>query len=232
MTRLQAVLFDLDDTLIDSSGIEARVWLDVVELIAARYPDADRGLLRERYVAALESHYADHAAGVTDFLTYRRARLAEALEPWGAVDDELFGRYVEIKDRCIHAVEPAEGALEVVRRLRARGACVGILTNGPGWMQRRKLEVSGVGDTVDAIAISGEIGAAKPDGAAFAAALGLLGTTAAETAMIGDSLVNDVQGALAAGFASVVWLNDGGEPAPGAAAAATLAEVPRILGLA
>ena len=229
---LSAVLFDLDDTLIDSGGIEARVWLDVVELIAEHHPGVDRERLRERYVGVLESHYADHAAGLTDFLTYRRRRLEDALSPWGAVDDVLFRRYVETKDRCIDQVEAAEGAFDVVRGLRARGLRVGILTNGPGWMQRRKLDASRVGDEVDAIAISGEIGVAKPDGAAFAAALALLGTTATETAMVGDSLANDVEGALAAGFRSVIFMSgDGGAP-PGAATAARLAEVPHLLGLA
>ena len=229
---LRAVLFDLDDTLIDSSGVEARVWLDIVELIAEHHPSVDRVALRERYVAALELHYADHAMGVTDFLTYRRRRLEEALAPWGEVDDVLFDRYVETKDRCIHTVEPSLGALELVRALRARGVTVGILTNGPSWMQRRKLEVSRVGAEVDAIAISGEIGVAKPETAAFTTALALLGTAPYETAMIGDSLANDVEGAIAAGFASVVWMNGGHDPPAGAFGAARLAEVPGLLGLA
>lgn len=229
---LQGVLFDLDNTLIDSAGIEARVWLDVVELIAEHHPAVDRVRLRERYVGVLESHYADHAAGLTDFLTYRRRRLEDALAPWGTVDDALFERYVETKDRCIDMVEPSEDAVSVVRRLRAHGLRVGILTNGPGWMQRRKLEASRVGHEVDAIAISGEIGVAKPEEAAFAAALELLGTAAADTAMVGDSLANDVEGALAAGFVSVIWIGGDGEPPTGAAAAGRLTEVPQLLGLA
>ena len=163
MHTLRGVLFDLDDTLADSGGIEQRVWLDVVELIAEHHPTVERTRLRERYVGVLESHYTDHAAGITDFLTYRRSRLEDALSPWGGVDDDLFERYVEVKDRCIDEVAPAAGAIEVVRELRGRGLRVGILTNGPSWMQRRKLEVSGLGDEVDAVAISGEIGAAKPD---------------------------------------------------------------------
>jgi putative hydrolase of the HAD superfamily len=229
---LRGVLFDLDDTLADSAGIEQRVWLDVVELIAERHPAVERTRLRERYVGVLESHYTDLAAGITDFLTYRRSRLEDALSPWGGVDDDLFERYVEVKNRCIDEVAAAEGAIEVVRELRERGLRVGILTNGPSWMQRRKLEVSGLGAEVDAVAISGEIGAAKPDRAAFTCALALLGTNADETAMIGDSLANDVEGALAAGLAPVVWVNPHAEPPPGAVATRDLAGVPSLLGLA
>jgi putative hydrolase of the HAD superfamily len=229
---LRGVLFDLDDTLADSSGIEQRVWLDIVELIAERHPNVRRDQLRERYVAVLEAHYADHSVGATDFLTYRRRRLADALSPWGDVDDDLFERYVALKDRCIEAVEPADGAVEVLRGLRGRGVRVGVLTNGPAWMQRRKLEVSGLGEEVDTVAISGEIGVAKPATEAFTAALSLLGTQAGDTAMVGDSLVNDVEGAIAAGLAAAIWLGANDDPPPRAMSARSLAEVPALLGLA
>ena len=229
---LQGVLFDLDDTLADSSGIEQQVWLEVVELIAQRYPHVDREALRERYVGVLESHYADHAVGLTDFLTYRRRRLEDALSPWGDVDDELFEQYVTVKDRCIHEVEPVDGALEVIGYLRRYGVRVGLLTNGPPWMQRRKLEVSGLDEAFDAVAISGEIGVAKPAAEAFTTALTLLGTEASRTAMVGDSFVNDVEGALGAGLGAVVWMNPGSEAPCGVDTARHLGEVPALLGFA
>jgi putative hydrolase of the HAD superfamily len=229
---LRGVLFDLDDTHADSRGIEERVWVEIVELIAEFHPHVDRARLRERYVGVLESHYADHSAGRTDFLTYRRRRLEDALSPWGEVNDDLFERYVATKDRCIDEVGPAPGAVDVVRLLRSLDLRVGILTNGPGWMQRRKLEVSGLGGEVDAIAISGEIGYPKPEAPAFAAALSLLGTGREETAMVGDSLANDVEGAQAAGLAAVVWLHPDGDPPGRALRAGRLADVPALLGLA
>jgi putative hydrolase of the HAD superfamily len=110
---------------------------------------------------------------------------------------------------------------------------VGVLTNGPSEFQRRKLETSGLGPELDAIAISGELGVAKPDREAFERALALLGTSAEETAMVGDSLENDVAGALEAGFAATVWMpgrRQGDLPA-GAHLARELVEVPRLLGV-
>ena len=38
---LRGVLFDLDDTLVDTAGVDERVWPDVVELIAAKLPGTD-----------------------------------------------------------------------------------------------------------------------------------------------------------------------------------------------
>jgi len=230
---LRGILFDLDDTLADSAGTEELVWERVADVIDEHVAGIDRAALRERYLDVLEGHYAELAAGRIDFLTFRRRRLADALEPWGEVDDRLFERYVAEKARIADEVRPFPEAIATVRALRGAGIRVGVLTNGPSRFQRRKLEVSGLGTEVDAIAISEEIGVAKPEPEAFARALELLGTRAKETAMVGDSLENDVAGGLAAGLAAVVWMpgRREGDAPPGAHLARELAEVPQLLGL-
>jgi putative hydrolase of the HAD superfamily len=230
---VRGILFDLDDTLADSAGTEERIWEGVADVIAEHIPDVDRVELRRRYLEALEPHYAELAAGRVDFLTFRRRRLADALSPWGEVSDRLLERYVEAKDRIADEVQPFPQAVATVRALRGVGIRVGVLTNGPSGFQRRKLEVSGLGPELDAIAISEELGAAKPEREAFEQALALLGTRAEETAMVGDSLENDVLGAMNAGLAAAVWMpgrRQGDLPA-GAHLARELVEVPRLLGV-
>jgi putative hydrolase of the HAD superfamily len=230
---LRGILFDLDDTLADSSGTEELIWEGVADTIADHVPGVDRVELRRRYLDVLEGHYADLASGRVDFLTFRRRRLADALAPWGEVSDELLERYVAEKSRIADEVRPFPQAVAVVRALRGVGIRVGVLTNGPSGFQRRKLEASGLGPELDAIAISGELGVAKPDSEAFERALELLGTKAEETAMVGDSLENDVLGALGAGLAEVVWMpgRRQGDLPDGAHLARELVEVPRLLGL-
>jgi putative hydrolase of the HAD superfamily len=231
--EIRGVLFDLDDTLADSAGAEERVWTGVAEVIAAHVPGVDRDELRRRYLDALRRHHPDFAAGRVDALTFRRARLADALEPWGALDDELFRAYLAEKARIAEEVGPFPEAIATVRALRERGIRVGVLTNGPSAHQRRKLEASRLGPELDAIAISEELGVGKPDPQAFALALELLGTRAEETAMVGDSLANDVLGGLGAGLAVVVWVpgRRQGDLPEGAHLAREIAEVPRLLGL-
>ena len=233
MATLRGILFDLDDTLADSSGTEEIVWEVVADTIAEHVPGVERAELRRRYLDVLEGHYAELAAGRIDFLTFRRRRLEDALSPWGEVSDELLERYVAAKSRIADELQPFPQAVATVRALRGAGIRVGVLTNGPSDFQRRKLEVSGLGPELDAIAISEELGAAKPEREAFERALALLETRAEETAMVGDSLANDVAGGLAAGLATVVWMpgrRDGELPA-GAHLARELAEVPALLGL-
>lgn len=231
--RLRAVLFDLDDTLADSSGIEERIWDDVAGIIAAHHPTVDRQALRARYLAALDRWYPQLAVGPMDMPTFRRARLEDAIEPWGTLTDELVEAYTAEKARIADEIAAAPGAVTMLRRLRQRGIRVGILTNGPSAFQRRKLATTGIGPEVDAIAVSGELGVAKPDADAYRRALELLGADAHTTAMVGDSLENDVVGAVGAGLATAVWLRhrQTGTPPPGAMVAASLAEVPALLGL-
>lgn len=230
---LRGILFDLDDTLADSTGTDERIWTDVAAVITDHVPGVDAAELRQRYVTVVERHYTDLVEGRIDFATFRRRRLADALSPWGEVDDALFDRYMAEKARVVDEMTPFPDAIVIVRALRGAGLRVGVLTNGPTKMQRRKLEVSGLGAELDAIAISEEIGVAKPDPAAFATALELLGTRAEETAMVGDSLENDIGGALAAGLAAAVWLpgRRNGDAPPGAHLARELTEVPRLLGI-
>jgi FMN phosphatase YigB (HAD superfamily) len=61
----------------------------------------------------------------------------------------------------------------------------------------------------------------------------MLELPAGEVAMVGDHVVNDVAGALAAGLAAAVWVErrPGETLPPGAHLARELAEVPRLLGL-
>jgi putative hydrolase of the HAD superfamily len=230
---VRAVLFDLDDTLADSTGIEERIWHDVAVVIERHHPGIDRAALRLRYLEALDRWYPHLAAGAMDMPTFRRVRLEDALDPWGPLTDALVEAYTAEKARIADEIEVVPDAVAVLRSIRALGVRVGILTNGPSAFQRRKLAATRLADEVDAIAVSGELGAAKPDPEAYRQALALLGADAKETAMVGDSLENDIHGAIGAGLAVAVWLPRGRRepPPPGAVVASSLTEVPALLGL-
>ena len=92
--------------------------------------------------------------------------------------------------------------------------------------------MTGIEPELDAIAISEEIGAAKPDPEAFFIAARLIDCEPAETAMVGDSPLYDITGAHAAELPLAVLVTRGLEVATeGAVAIETLAELPRALGI-
>ena len=90
--------------------------------------------------------------------------------------------------------------------LAAAGYRLAILANQPA---SRTGELRALGISADVLAMSDELGVAKPDPAFFARALSLMGDPApASVAYVGDRVDNDVLPALAAGMRAV-WLRRG-----------------------
>jgi putative hydrolase of the HAD superfamily len=227
-----AVLFDLDDTLHDAAGLEAEMLVHLCAALREELPDLDDATFRARFRDGRDALYGRVLSGEWDIPAYRRAHLAVACEPWGEPSEALHERVLRLRNDQLDRARFVEDAVELLRELRGRGVRTALLTNGPSWMQRRKVELLGLEDEIDAIGISEELGAAKPDPAAFAATLELIDTTAGETVMVGDHLDWDVRGALDAGMRGAVWIagdDDEREPPPGALRVTRLGEVPAAL---
>jgi putative hydrolase of the HAD superfamily len=230
--RLRGILFDLDLTLLDNQGSWERRWPEVAAELGRRFAGFDPARFREREVEIGDRHYELLLRGEVDFPTYRRNLLRELLAEWGELDDDTYRFYSGARDEANAAIEAWPDAVDTVRALRRLGLRVGVLTNGPSHHQRPKLERLGLNGELDAVAISEEIGHAKPAREAYEAALAMLGLPAPEVAMVGDHVANDVAGALAAGLGAAVWVERyPGELPEGARLARELAEVPRLLGL-
>ena len=180
-----------------------------------------------------DRHYQLLLRGDIDYDTYRRDYVRHGLEPWGELDDDLYAAYSDARTRSVDLIELFADAVDTISGLRARGIKIGILTNGPSELQRRKLRLIGIEDEVDAVAVSEEIGVSKPDPEAYARAVEMLGLEPDEVAMVGDHVVNDVAGALAAGLAAAVWVErrpgeDLPRRRPPSTGAGRGAEAPRI----
>ena len=235
---ISAVIFDLDDTLIEdirtaeSSYEEVRrrlvaegggsegSWEGMRDAARAVWQAGpDYGLRVDLGFASWEGLWSTFAGNdpVLDSVkawlpTFRREAWTAALASLGLRDPDLIHTaektFVEAQVSG-HPVLP--GAAETVRRLSARHR-LGLLTNGPSDIQRLKLQESGLAPHFESLAISGELGVGKPEPAAFAAILGQLGVEPHEAVMVGDSWERDIEGALAAGMPSV-WIASG-RPVP------------------
>ena len=97
-------------------------------------------------------------------------------------------------------------ALRALEGLRAGGHRLAVLANQPA---ARSAELRALGVTADVVAMSEEMGVAKPDPEFFARALELIGgASPGDVAYVGDRVDNDVLPAMAAGLRSV-WLRRG-----------------------
>jgi putative hydrolase of the HAD superfamily len=228
----RAVVFDLDDTLLDTSGLEREMLVGLCKAVNEELPGVEFDHLRTRFRNGRDDLYQRVLAGEIDIATYRRLHLIAVCEPWGEPSEALHETAVRLRDEQLGRSRFVEHAIELVRELRSAGVTTGLLTNGPSWMQRRKVELLGLDAELDAIGISEELGASKPDPAAFSATLELMGAEPAHTVMVGDHLDWDVRGALAAGMRGAIWVagdDDEREPPPGALKVARLGEVPGAL---
>ena len=115
--------------------------------------------------------------------------------------------------------------------LRRRGVRLGVVSN---WDVRLAeiLRRLGIFADFDAVIVSAEQAAEKPDAAIFRAAWTALGVRPEEALHIGDSWRDDVCGATTAGMRAV-WFNPSGtpvpEPSPGHPQVRCLTELPALL---
>lgn len=94
-------------------------------------------------------------------------------------------------------------ALDFLKRCRAAGLPVCVVTDMTAHVQIDKLLALGLTGLIDHLVTSEEVGAEKPDPRMFAAGLAKIGTTQADTIMIGDDCDKDIRGAEAAGLRAV-----------------------------
>lgn len=105
--------------------------------------------------------------------------------------------------------------LATLEDLRSCGYRLGLLTNGNAAQQRDKLSNTDIEDKFDAICISEEIGAQKPEQASFGTLAAQLGVSTEECLFIGDNPVQDIAGARGAGMVAVQIDRSSQEPANG-----------------
>lgn len=101
--------------------------------------------------------------------------------------------------------------------VRARGLRLAVVSNADARLATVLAEL-GLDRAVDAVICSARVGAAKPDPGIFRVALRAIGATPERAIHVGDSPVDDVQGAHAAGLAAVLVDRDGRHPVPPAGA--------------
>jgi putative hydrolase of the HAD superfamily len=124
---------------------------------------------------------------------------------------DTYAAAVEMERRWAHSVhfELYDDALPALEAIRGHGLKIGLLSNSS-----RNLEefVAHHGLSADAVLTSGAHGKTKPHESIFLALLEALGVEAPDAVMVGDTLHEDVEGALAVGMQAVLLDREGRHP--------------------
>ena len=221
--RVEALLFDFDGTLLDSAAGNRDAIAATCREVGARFPSLDADRLLEanaeawlRYWPEVEQEWA---LGKIDSADVSREVWRRALSACGcddaAVERAVCETYFRLRSRSLRLFEEVP---DVLRQLQ-REHSLALVTNGASETQRQTLRQLGIEKAFDAVAISGELGVAKPNPAIFEAVLRELKVRPERAWHVGDDAVRDVEGARRAGL-TTVWLNrdrsrwSKGEPAP------------------
>jgi len=185
------VIFDLDNTLIDRTGpfrrwaeqFVARRGLDVGEVQWLVDADGDGFVPRPRFLSAVRARYG--------------------------LDEPIDALLSSFRERIVALVEIDPRVPAALDGLRRDGWRVAIATNGSTAQQSAKIRRTGLAAHVDAIAISEEVGAAKPDPRIFHVAAHRCGRRTDEGGwMVGDCPTRDVAGGRQVGLRTI-WLRRG-----------------------
>ena len=195
------LFFDADDTLFDYSRAEASALAATAdEFGLASVPD-----LMPTYQAVNAQIWIEFERGTIDALELRTERFARLFAALGIrADVEDFSQRYLV--HLSHGFFLFDGAPELLARLGQRFQ-MGLITNGLPEVQRPRLAGSGIAGYFKFVAISEEIGIAKPDPAFFSAAMALAGNPdKRQVLVIGDSLNSDIRGGIQAGL-DTLWFN-------------------------
>lgn len=232
---IQAVLFDLDDTLLWDERSVKEAFRATCLAAAEAYPldpdkleEAVRGEARAMYesfetfpftkqigINPFEALWARFSAGEQESFRkleklapgYRSASWTKGLKALG-IDDEALGNRLGEMFPQERRARPLvyEETFEVLNELKGNVKLL-LLTNGSPDLQQEKIAgVPGLADYFDHIVISGSFGQGKPAAAIFHHAMELLGIQPEEGIMVGDKLTTDILGANGVGMKSV-WIN-------------------------
>ncbi|XP_057704644.1 N-acylneuraminate-9-phosphatase [Corythoichthys intestinalis] len=214
---VKAIIFDLDNTLIDTNG-------------------AGRFAIQKTH-ALLKTTLALDDDTITNICEkFKQKLLQEKFDPAAgrSIDELRVGHWDEsIKESMDSCSTPTLAAqcyymwknsrlellclspeiCNLLKQLRRKYKLL-LLTNGNSQTQREKVEAVGCEAFFDRIVVGGDYAEQKPYPSIFRLCFDLLQVEAQDCIMVGDSLDTDIQGGFMAKVRATVWINNSGDAVP------------------
>ncbi|BDI22581.1 HAD family hydrolase [Herbiconiux sp. L3-i23] len=187
--KLQAVLFDIDGTLVDSNYLHVDAWMRAFAAVE-RYPDAA---------------FVHEAIGLDSAKLLERLLGEEGETEVADRAKELHGEYYEASAERLRRFD---GVRELFAAVRDRGFKVVLASSAPQEELDILLKVLEADDLIDAATTSSDVETAKPEPDVIGVALEKAGVEPDEAIMVGDTRW-DIEAARRAGVDTIAVLTGG-----------------------
>ena len=209
---LKGIFFDLDGTLVDYDASVEAAFDEAYALVTRYHPKLERAAFRRHFDGTLLVSVVAEQRGESLYLS-RLERFRQVLKRMGYPDEVLAQRlqdvYSTVRLTSLVLFSDAAPALDEL----APAYHLGLITNGPGAVQRAEIQALDIGRYFRHILVSEEVGYSKPAPEIFWRALETAEIVPEEALFVGDTPETDIVGAQRAGLRTV-WLNRSGRPWP------------------
>ena len=192
---IKAVLFDLDNTLLDFSEMKNMAVNMAIRAMIDQGLDMDPD---EAFKSIFETYYEVGIESDNAFSEFLKRR-------FGQVDERILAAGVNAYLRTKPSfLEPYPNVVPTLIKLIKAGLVIGIVTDAPrlkGWQRLCAMRLQ---HFFDHVITRDDSGAPKTGGLPFEYALEQLGLSSKEVLFVGDSIVRDIKGAKAAGMVTAL----------------------------
>lgn len=199
---LDGVLFDIDDTLVNTRAAFGAAMAGIVEVYLADLPAERLSEVLALWRRDPDGHYRAYTRGELTLDEQRRLRANQLQEAFGAapLTEAEFVEWDAVFETSYQAGWVAHtDAAAAVEAVVSRGLRVGALSNAITAHQVPKLERTGLGHVPMLVGLD-TLGVGKPDPRVFLEACARLGTDPGRTLYVGDELDLDARAAVRAGL--------------------------------
>lgn len=194
-----AIVFDLDDTLLDFSACEIQALRKSLTTVAIDLSDDEWLTFWQTYQPISSSYWKQKQ---NNSLSRQQVIEASLRDTFAALDYEYLNSpklaqiywHTFCQTACLNT-----GVMETVEYL-SDNYKLGIVTNGYTDSQTSRLQASGLANFFQSVVISESVSYRKPAPEIFNIALKELQITPQETLFVGDSISHDYQGTINAGI--------------------------------
>ncbi|XP_019758831.2 N-acylneuraminate-9-phosphatase isoform X2 [Dendroctonus ponderosae] len=201
--EIKCILFDLDNTLIETRKADTRVCEKIANELRVKFnvTHDEANSISSSFLSNFRKCPENTLMSLDKWRTYLWSQaLGDKYQQYAK---SLYQNWLYQRYQNLAMPDELKSLLETLR-MKFR---IALITNGTSACQWEKIEKLHLKDCFDLILVSGDLSYEKPDKHIFFQACELLNVKPKNCLMVGDKLETDIQGGFDAGLSATVWIS-------------------------